>query len=254
MLWFMLQCDKSWDWNMSGWNCHGDWWGVRGREIQDFKTCAKLTDVTSIQSSSVRVCFSGYAVDILRETASPAVLGSWPCCPYPQPCWPLRPSCTGALLFALGGCQVLTQLLWAHLASPIFPCECDGSGQRGTPGCLSVGFFWSVFTWKGLERCWVKSVKLLKGLRQLVGWTLGEISGSDFFNLHWLSRPHVVGEGTVYCLVLRIVSLWFVDPNMFPLGAVDQRNRLKFVGRIFTGLSSTPLRNTVFVLRWSVHV
>lgn len=107
-------------------------------------------------------------------------------------------------------------------------------------------FFLSVLTWKDLERCWVKSVKLLKGFRWLVGWTLREISGSDFFNLHWLSCPPVMGEGTVYCLVLGIDSLWFVDPDIFPLWAVDQWSRLKFVSRIFTGFSCTALRNTLF--------
>lgn len=39
------------------------------------------------------------------------VPGSWQCCPYPQPYWPLRSSCTGALLFALMECQVIPSLI-----------------------------------------------------------------------------------------------------------------------------------------------
>lgn len=147
---------------------------------------------------------------------------------------------------AVMGCQVVPQLLWAHLASPTFPCDCDGSGQHGTAGVLSVGVFWSLLAWKGLERCGVKSVKLLRGLRQLIGWTLREILRSEFFILHWLTHPHMMGEGTLYCLVLGIVSLWFVNLDIFPLGAVDQWSRLKFLGRIFAGLSCIPLGNTVF--------
>lgn len=44
--------------------------GMRGGEIQNFKSCSKLTDVTSIQSSSLGVCFSGYAIGLLRKTAA----------------------------------------------------------------------------------------------------------------------------------------------------------------------------------------
>lgn len=92
---------------------------MRGREIQDLETCAKLTDVASIQSISVCVYFSGYIVDLLRETASP-LLQYWPrvsivcifshadhsdylalehCCHGMPGCYstPLRPSCLSHL-------------------------------------------------------------------------------------------------------------------------------------------------------------
>lgn len=112
IFWFMFQSVKNWAWN--------NWlkllWGLMGMGggvIQDFISCSKLTDATSIQSSSLCVCFSGYAIGPFKRNSclTAPVLGSWQCCPYHQPCWPLRSSCTGALLFALMGC-------WDALSDP----------------------------------------------------------------------------------------------------------------------------------------